>query len=111
MAYEDGVNWRPLDPDKRGRHSTTASAFEAAFKDLITEKNEFFDSLSDKWKLLFPTLPAYPGRYEAGIIFIYVRTAPLSYAVRPKLREIAAKLSQLPGAPKKLNLRLEIHAS
>ena len=94
---------------ERGRHKTIKSAFEAAFKDLTTEKNPFFDSLCDNWKSLFPTLPARPGRYEDGKIFIYVRNAPTSFVVRPKLRTIAAQLAQLPGAPKKINLRLEIH--
>ena len=109
MAFENGVNWKPVDPDKRGRHKTTASAFEAAFKDLTTEKNDFFDSLVDNWKALFPTLPARPGRYEDGKIFVYVKNAPTAFLVRPKLRAIAAKLATLPGAPKKVDLRLEQH--
>ena len=110
MPFENGVNWKPVDPDKRGRHKTVASAFEAAFKDLTTEKDPFFDSLVDNWKALYPTLPARPGRSEDGKIFIYVKNAPTSFVVRPKLRAIAARLAQLPGAPKKIDLRLEIHA-
>lgn len=94
---------------ERGRHKTTASAFEAAFKDLTTEKNDFFDSLVDNWKTLFPNLPARPGRYEDGKIFVYVKNAPTAFLVRPQLRTIAAKLATLPGAPKKIDLRLEQH--
>ena len=109
MAFENGVNWQPVDPDKRGRHKTTASAFDAAFKDLTTEKNAFFDSLVDSWKAIFPDLPARPGRYEDGKIFVYVKNAPTAFLVRPKLRMIAAKLATLPGAPKKVDLRLEQH--
>ena len=109
MAFENGVNWKPLDPDKRGRHKTTQSAFEAAFRDLTTEKNAFFDSLVDNWQRLFPGLPARPGRYEDGKIFIYVRNAPLAFLVRPRLKAIAAKLAALPGAPKRVDLRLEQH--
>ena len=71
--------------------------------------NAFYDSLVDNWKSLFPDLPARPGRYEGGRIYIYVRNAPTSYVVRPKLRAIAAKLASLPGAPRKIDLRLEIH--
>ena len=111
MPFENGVNWKPIDPGKRGLHKTTVSAFEAALKDLLTERNEFFDSLCDNWKRIFPSLPAWPGRYEDGMIFLYVRTAPTSYMLRPKLRMIASKLAALPGAPKKIVLRLEIHAS
>jgi len=111
MAFENGVNWRPKDPDKRGLHKTTASAFDAAFRDLMTEKNAFFDSLVDNWKRIFPDLPARPGRYEDGKIFIYVRNAPTAFLVRPRLRAIAARLAALPGAPAKIDLRLEQHAS
>ena len=110
MAFENGVNWQPVDPDKRGRHKTVSSAFDAAFKDLTTEKNAFFDSLCDNWKAIYPNLPAHPGRYEDGKIFIYVRNAPTSFVVRPQLRAIAARLAQLPGAPKKIDLKLEIHS-
>ena len=109
MAFENGVNWKPVDPDKRGRHKTTASAFDAAFRDLTVEKNAFFDSLVDNWRALFPGLPARPGRYEDGKIFVYVKNAPTAFLVRPRLRAIAAKLATLPGAPKKIDLRLEQH--
>jgi hypothetical protein len=111
MAFENGVNWVPVDPEKRGRHKTAASAFDAAFKELTAEKNAFFDSLVDRWKTLFPTLPARPGRAEGGRIYIYVKSAPASYMVRPRLREIASRLSSLPGAPAKIDLRLEIHVA
>ena len=109
MAFENGVEWKPISPELRGRHKTTASAFDAAFKALAGETNAFYDSLVDNWKKLFPDVPARPGRYENGRIYIYVRNAPTSYVVRPKLRAIAAKLATLPGAPRKIDLRLEIH--
>ena len=60
MAFENGEDWRPISPEKRGRHKTAASAFDAAFKELMSERNEFFDSLVDRWKELFPSLPARP---------------------------------------------------
>ena len=111
MAFENGVDWKPISPELRGRHKTAASAFEAAFRALSVERNDFFDSLVDNWKALFPDLPARPGRAENGRIYVYVRNAPTSYVVRPRLREIAAKLATLPGAPEKIDLRLEIHVS
>lgn len=97
--------------DERGRYKTVSSAFDAAFKDLTTEKNPFFDSLCDNWQSLFPDLPAKPGRFEDGKLFVYVRNAPTAYLVRPRLRMIAAKLATLPGAPKRIDLRLEQHVS
>ena len=111
MPYENGVNWRPLAPEQRGRHASFNSALDAATKDLLTEKNEFFDSLVDNWKALFPNLPARPGRYEDGKIFIYVGNAPTLFLMRPKLPAIKRELAKLPGAPKRIELRLEAHAS
>ena len=101
---------RAVGLDQRGRHRTSASAFDAALKDLLTEKSDFFDSLVDRWRVLFPDVPARPGRYEDGKIFVYVKNAPTSFVVRPKLRAIAARLAKLPGAPGRIDLRLEIHA-
>lgn len=110
MPIENGEDWKPKAPDKRGRHDTFSSALDAAMKDLATEKNQFFDLLVDNWRRLFPGLAAKPGRYADGKIFLYVRTAPASFAIRPRLRAISARLATLPGAPKKIDLRLEIHA-
>lgn len=111
MAFENGVNWKPLAPFERGRYATFDSALDAACQDLRTEKNEFFDSLVDNWRKLFPKEPAKPGRYEDGKIFIYVKNAPTLYMMRPRLPAIKRKLEELPGAPKKIELRLEAHAS
>ena len=111
MPFENGVNWKPVDPDKRGRHKTVSSAFDAAFKDLTGGTDAFFDSLCDRWAALFPDLPARPGRYEDGKIFVYVRNASLAFLVRPRLKAVATKLATLPGAPKRIDLRLEQHVS
>ena len=110
MAYENGVNWRPLEPSKRGRHATFSSAIDAAFKDLTTERNAFFDSLADEWKRIFPDTPARPGRYEDGKIVLYVKNPPTLYLMRMKLGLIRQKLAGLPGAPRTINLKLEIHS-
>ena len=100
-----------MEPDKRGRHKTFGSAVGAAFADMIVEKNEFFDSLVDNWRRLFPDQPARPGRYEDGKIFIYVKNAPTLFLMRPRLPTIKRRLAALPGAPKRIELRLEAHAS
>jgi hypothetical protein len=102
--------WRPIAPDQRGRHKTLDSALNAALQSLVSEHDDFFDSLFDVWGRLFPELPARPGRYENGKIIIYVRNAAMSFTVRPKLRMIAKRLSELPGAPKRIDLRLEVHS-
>jgi len=110
MPYENGVNWRPIAPEQRGRFAKFGTALDAALKDLLVERNPFFDSLADNWKRLFPNLPMWPGRYEDGKIWLYVRTAPTLFAMRPKLPLVKRTLATLPGAPKKIELRLEIHS-
>ena len=101
---------KAIDPDKRGRHATFDSAVDAALAGILTEHDPFFDSLVDAWEGLFPGLPARPGRLENGCVYLYVDNAPTSFAVRPRLKAVAARLAQLPNAPKRLALRLEIHA-
>ena len=111
MVDNRNLYGRAIAPDKRGRHKTFGSAVAAAFSDLIVEKNEFFDSLVDNWRRLFPNQPARPGRYEDGKIFIYVKNAPTLFLMRPRLPMIKRRLAMLPGAPKKINLILEAHVS
>lgn len=108
MPFENGVNWQPEAPAERGRHSTFSSAIDAVFKDLLTERNDFFDSLADRWPSLFPGLPIRPGRYENGTIYLYVRNAPTNFAMRAKLPAVKRTLAALPGAPKRLDVKLEI---
>ena len=111
MAFENGVNWKPKAPHLRGRHETFNSALEAAFRDLTTERNDFFDSIADEWKRLFPNMPERPGRYEDGKIVLYVKNPPTLYMMRMKLGVIRKALAALPGAPRVINLRLEVHSS
>ena len=106
--FEDGVDWKPIDPQDRGRYATFGSAVDAVLKDLTTERNGFFDSLADRWPSLFPGLPIRPGRCEDGVIYVYVPNAPLNFAMRPKLPAIKRALSELPGAPKRLVVKMEI---
>ncbi len=109
MAFENGINWKPTDPHLRGRHDSFASALTASVAALSVEHDVFFDSLVEKWPALFPDLPITPGRKENGMIFLYVRSAPILFSVRPRLPAIKRKLAALPGAPKRINLVLEIH--
>ena len=111
MAFENGVNWKPKAPHLRGRHETFNSALEAAFRDLTTERNDFFDSIADEWKRLFPNMPARPGRYEDGKIVLYVKNPPTLYMMRMKLGVIRKALAALPGAPRVINLKLEVRSS
>ncbi len=100
---------RAIDPEKRGRHATISSALDASLKDILVERNGFFDSLADGWNRLFPGLPIRPGRYEAGAIYLYVRSAPARFAMEPRMPAVRRKIAALPGAPRKLKVLLEIH--
>lgn len=100
--------WAPLAPGERGRHKSFDSAARAALDALLAVRDPFMEKLADMWSGLFPSLPLRPGRYEDGKIFLYVPNAPLMFAMRPRLKEIKARLAKLPGAPKKIDLRLEI---
>jgi len=110
MPIENGVNWVPLEPEKRGRHRTFTSALQAALGDMVLERSPFYDALCDNWRTMFPELPAWPGRLSGDTIWLYVRTAPTLFAMRPKLSMIRRRLAELPDAPAKIELRLEIHA-
>ena len=83
--------------------------------DLLKEKSTFFDSVCAQWTTLFPDLPARPGRYQDGHLFLYVRTAGQLFALRPKLPKIKKALLPLraadPNAPKRFTLHLEIHSN
>ena len=102
---------RAVEPEKRGRHKTFSSAVGAAFSDLIVQKNEFFDSLADNWRRLFPDQPARPGRDADGKIFLYVKNAPTLVLMRPRLPMIRRKLATLPVATEKQEERLEAHGT
>ena len=82
--------------------------------DLLAEKSVFFDSVCAQWDTLFPDIPARPGRYQDGHLFLYVRTAGQLFALRPKLPKIKKELLPLraadPNAPKRFTLHLEIHS-
>ncbi len=108
MALENGVNWRPLEPLKRGRHSSFASAVAASFESLSHVPDAFFDSLTEKWPEMFPALPARPGRREGGKLFLYVKSAAVLFAVRSKIPSVKRTLAALPGAPRRLEVYLEI---
>jgi hypothetical protein len=110
MALENGVNWKPVSPELRGKHKTFSSALDAVFHDLRTEHNPFFDSLSEIWERDFSDILAKPGRYENGIIFLYVKSPSVNFMLRPKLRLIKKRLEAIPGAPKKFDVKLEIKA-
>jgi hypothetical protein len=101
---------KAIDVDKRGRHSSFSSSLDAALSSLVREDNSFFNVVAERWSEIFPSVAAKPGRYENGYIILYVRSAPVLYTLRPRLKMMERTLSSLPGAPKKICLRIEVHS-
>lgn len=103
----------PVDGDP-SELRTPISAFGGVVQEILAEltveRSPFFETVRAQWKSLFPDLPAAPGRFEGGKLFLYVRTSGRLFALRPKLTQIKRVLGQLPGAPKKFTLHLEIRA-
>ncbi len=93
---------------------TVGTQMDGILGDLLAEKSVFFDSVCAQWDTLFPDIPARPGRYQDGHLFLYVRTAGQLFALRPKLPKIKKALLPLraadPNAPKRFTLHLEIHS-
>ena len=108
MVYENGVNWEPQSPSKRGRHATFAGALDTVAKTFFAERGGFAERIATDWNRLFPGLAARPDRIEDGRLFLRVRSAPALFAMRPKLPGIRRTLAQLPDFPPKLRLTLEI---
>ena len=81
--------------------------------ELTTVKEPFFDMVCERWKDVCPDVPARPGRYRDGRLFLYVGTSGLVFSLRPKLAKIKKRLLALPGAPaaRRLSLHLEVHGS
>ena len=93
---------------------TVGTLMDGILGDLLAEKSVFFDSVCAQWDTLFPDIPARPGRYQDGHLFLYVRTAGQLFALRPTLPKIKKALLPLraadPNAPKRFTLHLEIHS-
>ena len=82
-------------------------------EELTAVKEPFFDTVCERWKDVCPDVPARPGRYRDGRLFLYVGTSGLVFSLRPKLAKIKKRLLALPGAPaaRRLSLHLEVHGS
>ena len=96
--------------DQRGRHATFAASVGAALAGMLVERDDFFDAVTAAWPKIGADLAMRPGRFSDGKIFFYVKSAPALFAMRAKLPALKRRLAALAGAPKKIELRLEIHS-
>ena len=86
------------------------AAIDSMLVSLNGGSNPFFDLVCEKWSGLFPNLPARPGRFEDRCLYLFVRSPAVGFSVRPKLAAVRRALSALEGAPKRLEVRMEIRA-
>ena len=97
-------------PETRTPVIRLADLLSKANEQIMTVRSEFFDVISDDWKNLFPGLPAFPGRYEQDRLILYVKSAPLLFEVRRRLRTIKKKLLEINSAPRNLAISIEIRS-
>lgn len=104
----------PVDADAvelRIPEARVGSVVDALVGELVSVKEPFFDTVCERWKDVCPDVPARPGRYRDGRLFLYVGTSGLLFSLRPRLAKIKKRLLALPGAPaaRRLSLHLEVH--
>ena len=96
--------------EKRRKILTMGDSVDAALKALLTERSTFFDEVCARWNELFPDLPVRPGEWRDGRLVLFVDTAGILFAMRPRLAEIKRELAKIDGAPKRLPVILQIRS-
>ena len=114
-AVDFGV---PVDGDVPAWRSQTARAgdlVDAIVADLVRDRSPFYDEVCVRWRSLFPELSAKPGKWVStdvaaggGKLFLHVKSAAGSFALRPRLPAIRKRLAQLDSAPKRFSVHVEI---
>lgn len=102
----------PIDgdaPQFRVSMPKMGAVVDGLLAELLVEKSAFFDAVVAQWKTLCPDVPARPGRFQDGRLFLYVSSSSTLFTLRSKLPKIRKVLAALPDAPKRFTLHLEIH--
>ena len=102
-------------PSLRTPSRRAGELVDAIVADLVRDRSPFFDEVCARWRELFPDLAAKPGKWVAvdgpagsGKLFLHVRSAAGSFALRPKLPAIRRKLATLTSVPKRFSVHVEI---
>ncbi len=106
----------PVDGDVpafRTPPSRAGDLLDSIVADLTRDRSPFFDEVRARWEEMFPGVAARPGKWVAGAgtsgrLFLHVRTAAASFAIRPKLASMRRRLASLPSAPARFSLHVEI---
>ncbi len=76
---------------------------------MMIEKSPFFDEICTEWERCFPGIPAKPGRWQNGRLFLYVKTSGQLFSLRARLPKIKKTLATFSSAPRRFSVHLEIH--
>ncbi len=102
-------------PAYRAPVSTPRDMLDSIVVDLTKDRSQFFDEVCRRWRDLFPDLNAKPGKWVAGAtegmggrLFLQVRSAAASFAVRPRLSAVRRRLAELESAPRRFSVHIEI---
>ena len=108
----------PVDGDLPSSRTPSVKAgdlLDSLVEDLMRDRSPFFDEVCARWRELFPEIAAKPGKWVDGVtpnaggkLFLHVRSAPASFAMRPRLAAIKRKLAELATAPKRFSVHVEI---
>jgi hypothetical protein len=108
----------PVDGDLPTYRTPSVKAgdlLDSLVADLTRDRSPFFDEVCAKWGELFPDFAAKPGKWVAGDspdaggkLFLNVKSAAASFAVRPKLKAVKAKLAGLASAPKRFSVHVQV---
>jgi len=93
----------------------TGDLLDSIVADLTRDRSPFFDEICARWGDMFPELAAKPGKWvegdspkAGGRLFLHVRSAAASFALRPKLAAVRKRLSTFATAPQRFTVHVEI---
>lgn len=99
-------------PQMRNKLQQLGDKLDGTLNELMAQMypkaKTFFESVAEEWSQLFPQIAARPVRYENDYLILAVASPAVMFSVRPKCRKIKETLLAMPGAPKKLTIKLEI---
>ena len=102
-------------PSYRTQSVKAGTLLDSIVADLTRDRSPFFDEACARWNELFPDIKARPGKWISGAtpnsggkLFLHVRSATASFALRPKLAAVKKRLAALASAPPRFSVHVEI---
>lgn len=104
----------PIDADIVALRRKTHGAkeiFEAAentMREILRDKNPFWEQLAQRWRDLFPDTAARPSRLVGNTLYLAVPNAAARFALLRRMPLFKKRLLLVPGCPADISMRLEI---